>query len=312
MLRHMLQLQCNAQAITTIRQTGSRESVITDSRQVRLATGLFPVVSLLNHSCSPNTSVAFINTAATVQASQQIVKGQEILHCYGPHESRMDVAERQQKLRSQYFFECNCPACQNEKHRTTARPRWEAFCCNSCRATMQGDDVLSCGSRSCTESVSRDHLVSRLQGLQRQVGVAQKLLRSGKLEQAIQQLLECQRDAESFLSAEHIVVGRIEDDLAQAYAALGDWGMSATHLQKSLRMVEVRHGPSSIEMGHELFKLAQVFFNGFAIPEALNTIQKAEKVLSVHYGPWNDEIQELQKMKSCLLDLPPIPVGPSV
>ncbi|XP_077021610.1 protein-lysine N-methyltransferase SMYD4 isoform X7 [Tamandua tetradactyla] len=291
---------------------GSRESVITDSRQVRLATGLFPVVSLLNHSCSPNTSVAFINTAATVQASQQIVKGQEILHCYGPHESRMDVAERQQKLRSQYFFECNCPACQNEKHRTTARPRWEAFCCNSCRATMQGDDVLSCGSRSCTESVSRDHLVSRLQGLQRQVGVAQKLLRSGKLEQAIQQLLECQRDAESFLSAEHIVVGRIEDDLAQAYAALGDWGMSATHLQKSLRMVEVRHGPSSIEMGHELFKLAQVFFNGFAIPEALNTIQKAEKVLSVHYGPWNDEIQELQKMKSCLLDLPPIPVGPSV
>lgn len=32
----------------------------------------------------------------------------------------------------------------------------------------------------------------------------------------------------------------------------------------------------------------------------------------VHYGPWNDEIQELQKMKSCLLDLPPIPAGPSV
>ncbi|XP_037665579.1 SET and MYND domain-containing protein 4 isoform X2 [Choloepus didactylus] len=312
MLRHMLQLQCNAQAITTIQQKGSKENIITESRQVRLATGLFPVVSLLNHSCSPNTSLAFTGTVATIRASQQIGKGQEILHCYGPHESRMGVAERQQKLRSQYFFECNCPACQNEKHRTTARPRWEAFCCNSCRAIMQGDDVLSCGNRSCTQSVSRDHLVSRLQGLQQQVGVAQKLLRNGKLEQAIQQLLGCQRDAESFLSAEHTMVGEIEDDLAQAYAALGDWGMSATHLQKSLRMVEVRHGPSSVEMGHELFKLAQVFFNGFAVPEALNTIQKAEKVLSVHYGPWNDEIQELQKMKSCLLDLPPIPMGPSV
>ncbi|XP_001504392.4 SET and MYND domain-containing protein 4 isoform X1 [Equus caballus] len=312
MLRHMLQLQCNAQAITAIQQTGSKENIITDSRQVRLATGIFPVVSLLNHSCSPNTSMSFVSTVATVRASQRIGKGQEILHCYGPHESRMGVAERQQKLRSQYFFDCTCPACQHGKHRTTAEPRWEAFCCRSCRALIQGDEVLSCGNASCTESVSRDHLVSRLQDLQQQVGIARKLLRNGKLERAIQQLLGCQHDAESFLSAEHSVVGEIEDDLAQTYAALGDWQKSAAHLQKSLRVVEVRHGPSSVEMGHELFKLAQIFFNGFAVPEALNTIRKAEKVLLVHYGPGNDEIQELQKMKSCLLDLPPIPGGPSL
>lgn len=312
MLRHMLQLQCNAQAITTIQQTESKENIITNSKQVRLATGIFPVVSLLNHSCSPNTSVSFISTVATVRASVQIGKGQEILHCYGPHESRMGAAERQQKLRSQYFFDCNCPACQNEKHRTTTGSKWEAFCCNRCRTLMQGDDVLSCGNTSCTEAVSRDHLVSQLQDLQQQIKMAQKLLKNGKLEQAIQLLLGCRYDAESFLPAEHSVVGEIEDDLAQAYAALGDWQKSAAHLQKSLHVVEVRHGPSSVEMGHELFKLAQIFFNGFAIPEALNTIQKAEKVLLVHYGPWNDEIQELQKMKSCLLDLPPIPVGPSV
>lgn len=312
MLRHMLQLQCNAQAITTMQQTGSKENIITDSRQVRLASGIFPVVSLLNHSCSPNTSVSFTGTVATVRASQQIGKGQEILHCYGPHESRMGVAERQQKLRSQYFFDCNCLACQNEKHSTAAGPRWAAFCCHRCGELMQGDDVLSCGSASCTESVSRDHLVRRLQDLQKQVGVAQKLLRNGKLELAVQLLLGCRRDAESFLWAEHSVVGEIEDDLAQAYAALGDWHRSATHLQKSLQVVEVRHGPCSVEMGHELFKLAQIFFNGCAVPEALSTVHKAEKVLLVHYGPGSDEVQELQKMKSCLLDLPPIPVGPPV
>lgn len=149
------------------------------------------------------------------------------------------------------------------------------------------------------------------------------------IERAIRRLLGCQQDAESFLSAEHGVVGEIADGLARAYAALGmacvcfllqgtglpgvpvrtlapsgslplslsaeaalpstylscpqecsstvgcgsflepdcslftgDWQKSATHLQKSLRVVEVRHGPSSVEMGHELFKLAQVFFNG--------------------------------------------------
>ncbi|XP_012581429.1 PREDICTED: SET and MYND domain-containing protein 4 isoform X2 [Condylura cristata] len=312
MLKHMLQLQCNAQAITTIQQTGSKESIITDSRQVRLATAIFPVVSLLNHSCSPNTSMSFTSTVATLRASEQIGKGQEILHCYGPHKSRMGIAERQQSLKSQYFFDCNCSACQNEKDRITAGPRWEAFCCNSCGALMQGNDVLSCGNTSCSELVRRDHLVSRLQGLKQQVGMAQKLLRNGKLEPAIELLLECQHDAESFLSPEHTVIGEMEDDLAQAYAALGDWQKSAIHLQKSLQVVEVRHGASSVEMGHELFKLAQIFFNGFAIPEALNATQKAEKVLLVHCGPWNDEVQELQKMKTCLLELSSIHTKPSV
>ncbi|KAM4843539.1 SET and MYND domain-containing protein 4 isoform 2-T4 [Thomomys bottae] len=312
MLRHMLQMQCNAQAITAIQQTGSKESFVTSSRQVRLATGIFPVLSLLNHSCSPNTSLSFSGTVVTIRATQQIRKGQEILHCYGPHKSRMSVAERQQKLKSQYFFDCSCPACHTEELRAAAGPRWEAFCCNSCRALMKGNAVLRCGTRSCTESISRDHLVARLQQLQQKVEMAQKVLRNGKLEQAIQQLLGCQQDAKSFLWTEHTIVGEIEDNLAQAYAALGDWQKSAVHLQKSLQVVEARHGPTSIEMGHELFKLAQVLFNGFAVPEALNTIQKAEKVLLVHCGSQSSEIQELQEMRSCLLDLPPALTEPSV
>lgn len=41
------------------------------------------------------------------------------------------------------------------------------------------------------------------------------------IEQAIQQLLRCREAAESFLSAEHTVLGEIEDGLAQAYATLG-------------------------------------------------------------------------------------------
>nr|BAT46567.1 SET and MYND domain containing 4 [Tokudaia muenninki] len=312
MLRHMLQLQCNAQAITSICHSGSNESIITNSRQVRLATGVFPVVSLLNHSCSPNTSVSFTSTVATIRAAQRIAKGQEILHCYGPHESRMGVAERQQRLSSQYFFDCSCPACHAETLRAAAAPRWESFCCHTCRVLMQGNDVLSCSNESCTKSVSRDQLVSQLRDLQQQVRMAQKLLRNGKPEQAIQQLLECREAAESFLSAEHTVLGEIEDGLAQAYATLGDWLKSAAHVQKSLQVVKARHGPSSVEIGHELFKLAQILFNGLAVPEALNAIWKAEKILLVHCGPESAEVQELREMRSCLLGLSFVPAGPLV
>lgn len=132
------------------------------------------------------------------------------------------------------------------------------------------------------------------------------------LEPAIQQLLRCREAAESFLSAEHTVLGEIEDGLAQAYATLGKWLKSAAHVQKSLQVVEARHGPSSVEIGHELFKLAQVLFNGLAVPEALSAIRKAEKILVVHCGPESNEVQELREMRSCLQDLSFVPAGPLV
>ncbi|XP_068945761.1 SET and MYND domain-containing protein 4 isoform X2 [Petaurus breviceps papuanus] len=272
MLRHVLQLHCNAQGVTALQEAGSDGDLVTEQRQTRLATGFFPVISLLNHSCNPNTSLAFKGSMGTIQASRHIACGQEILHCYGPHESRMDVATRQQKLRSQYFFDCCCQACQDEEaHRASTTPRHSGFSCPTCKAALQGDDTLRC-SRACMAVVSRTHLVGQLQDLQHRVEVALELLRGGET---------------------------------------GNWPKSAAHLQKSLQVVEAQHGPASVEIGHELFKLAQVLFNGFAVTEAMSAIEKAEKVLSIHYGPENEQVQELQQMKACLLELPGLPAGPT-
>lgn len=78
------------------------------NQEIRIATAIFPTLSLLNHSCCPNTSLAFsTGTSAdpptsdlppeggsaarrssrgvlvTVRAATDIPVGQEILHCYG-------------------------------------------------------------------------------------------------------------------------------------------------------------------------------------------------------------------------------------
>ncbi|XP_074830387.1 protein-lysine N-methyltransferase SMYD4 isoform X2 [Natator depressus] len=306
MLRHMLQLQCNAQAVTAIRESESGDSIVADSEEVRLATALFPVTSLLNHSCDPNTSVTFSGTAVTVRASQPIPRGQEIFHCYGPHRCRMRAAERRQRLLCQYFFECQCQACLDElgSDVTGIVATTDIFCCSSCHASMQGEDVLRCSSGACTLLVGRDYLLHQLWDLQLQVKTALGLLQDNQPNQAVELLMRCRMDAENFLSAEHMLVGKIEDHLAQGYATLGKWQEAARHLQRSIQIVETRHGPSSVETGHELFKLAQVLFNGFAVSEALCTIQRAETVLSVHCGPQNAQVQELQEMRACLLELP--------
>ncbi|GAB0198083.1 SET and MYND domain-containing protein 4 [Grus japonensis] len=305
MLRHVLQLQCNAQAITVMQESGSGDGAVVNKKPVRLATAFFPVLSLLNHSCCPNTSVSFSGTAATVRASQPIPSGQEIFHCYGPHRCRMRVAERQQLL-SQYFFECHCQACLDELEsdvKSVVSMR-NSFCCPSCWASMQGEDMLCCSNEACAISVSRESLSCRLRDLQQQIKKALELLRDRKADQAIKMLLKCQMDARNFLSPEHLLMGEMEDHLAQVYATLGKWQDAARHLERSIEIVEMHHGPSSVEMGHELFKLAQILFNGFAVSEALSTIQRAEEILSVHYGPQSTQIQELQEMKTCLLELP--------
>ncbi|XP_064021965.1 SET and MYND domain-containing protein 4 [Pogoniulus pusillus] len=305
MLRHVLQLQCNAQAITVMQESGSGDGAVVKKKPVRLATAFFPVLSLLNHSCCPNSSVSFSGTAVTVRASQSIPSGQEIFHCYGPHQCRMRAAERQQLL-SQYFFECRCQACLDELEsdvKSVVSTR-NSFCCPSCQAPMQGEDMLCCSEEACAVSVSRESLTCRLGDLQQRINTALELLRDRKADQAIKMLLKCQMDARNFLSPEHLLMGEMEDHLAQVYATLGKWQEAARHLQRSIEIVEMHHGPSSVEIGHELFKLAQVLFNGFAVSEALSTIQRAEEILSVHCGPQSTQIQELQEMKTCLSDLP--------
>uniref|UniRef100_A0A8C3E5R5 Protein-lysine N-methyltransferase SMYD4 n=1 Tax=Corvus moneduloides TaxID=1196302 RepID=A0A8C3E5R5_CORMO len=249
MLRHVLQLQCNAQAITVMQELGPGDGAVVNKKPVRLATAFFPVLSLLNHSCCPNTSVSFSGTAATVRASQPVPRGQEVLHCYE-------------------------------------------------------EDTLCCSNEACATSASRENLSCRLQDLQQQIKKALDLLRVGKADQVIKMLLKCQMDAGNFLSPEHLLMGEMEDHLAQVYATLGKWQEAARHLKKSIEIVEMHHGPSSVETGHELFKLAQVLFNGFAVSEALSTIQRAEGILSVHFGPQSAQIQELQEMKACLSELP--------
>lgn len=72
---------------------------VQSSKEIRIATALFPILSLLNHSCQPNTSLSFSlglslsgsscpvyfasGVKVTVRASRDIAAGEELLHCYG-------------------------------------------------------------------------------------------------------------------------------------------------------------------------------------------------------------------------------------
>ncbi|XP_071701990.1 histone-lysine N-methyltransferase ASHR1-like isoform X2 [Rutidosis leptorrhynchoides] len=82
---------------------------ICDSELIPLGTGLYPVISIINHSCSPNSVLVFEGRIATVRAMQQIPKGSEISISY--IETAGSTMTRQKALKQQYFFTCSCPRC---------------------------------------------------------------------------------------------------------------------------------------------------------------------------------------------------------
>ncbi|CAK9167275.1 unnamed protein product [Ilex paraguariensis] len=52
---------------------------ICDSELIPLGTGLFPVISIINHSCLPNAVLVFEGRLAVVRAVQHIPKGTEVI-----------------------------------------------------------------------------------------------------------------------------------------------------------------------------------------------------------------------------------------
>ncbi|KAI8057672.1 hypothetical protein BDF22DRAFT_661903 [Syncephalis plumigaleata] len=75
-----------------------------DDRYYPVGVGVYPMASLLNHSCRPNCTYRFDGVQLQVVARQSIRPGEELTisyidWIYGPVERR------------QYYFKCQCPRC---------------------------------------------------------------------------------------------------------------------------------------------------------------------------------------------------------
>ncbi|XP_074466537.1 SET and MYND domain-containing protein 4 isoform X2 [Sebastes fasciatus] len=331
-LRHVLQLRCNAQAIVTLQDTGAANSPVQSSREIRIATAIFPTLSLLNHSCCPNTGLVFSTgtslsadvgesvaecgsmargVTVTVRAAKVITPGKEILHCYGPHNSRMATQERQRLLQEQYYFLCQCEACtlqqqqqqQEEEEEGSEGSLQSGFLCGKCKGSLKvGIHKVGflCSQPSCGHRMSSSEVSQSLQEIRVDLEKAVELMERERPDEALKLLRKTQSQSELFLAVTHPVQGELEDATARAYATMGDWNNAASHLERSAVAICSQYGEDSIELGRQLFKLAQLHFNGGARGLALSVIPKVRQLLCLHGGPLCPELQELQDMEDCL------------
>ncbi|TKS82858.1 SET and MYND domain-containing protein 4 [Collichthys lucidus] len=343
-LRHILQLRCNAQAIVMLQDTGAANSPVQSSMEIRIATAIFPTLSLLNHSCCPNTSLVFSSgtdavysgsdlsadlsesvaddrstacgVTVIVRAAKVIAPGQEILHCYGPHSNRMATKERQHLLQEQYYFLCQCEACtlQQEEDEeaiegtqqwlgTDGSPHKSGLLCGKCKGSLKKsseDRGLGFLCSSCGHHVPSSEVNHKLQEIRVDLEKAVDLMERDRPDEALSLLKRTQCQSRPILAETHPLQGELADATARAYATMGDWNNAASHLEQSSAAIGSQYGADSIELSRQLFKLAQLHFNGGARGPALAVIPKVRRLLCLHCGPQCPELQELQAMEDCL------------
>lgn len=79
-----------------------------------IGSGVFPLSSLLNHSCAPNlTRIAVDNKLAFV-VTRPIEKNAQLFISYRESFFRTEKAERQKEVLESYRFVCKCEACSND------------------------------------------------------------------------------------------------------------------------------------------------------------------------------------------------------
>ncbi|KAM3601840.1 uncharacterized protein V6R79_019803 [Siganus canaliculatus] len=309
-LRHFLQLRCNAQAVVTLQDTGTTTSLVQSSKEIRIATAIFPTLSLLNHSCCPNTSLVFSTgtitdpcgsdlsvdqtesvdeqaargVAVTVRAAKVITPGQEILHCYGPHSSRMVTLERQRLLQEQYYFLCQCEACTLQQQAQQGEDRLQqlgagggppepGFMCGKCKGSLKQSSEdrrkgLICSRSSCDYHITASEVNHKLQEIRAGLEKAVDLMERERPDEALRLLRRTQGQCGLMLTEKHPLQGELADATARAYATMGDWKKAASHLERSATAISAQYGEDSIELGRQLFKLAQLHFNGGFVPSA--------------------------------------------
>ncbi|KAK0630223.1 hypothetical protein B0T17DRAFT_488123 [Bombardia bombarda] len=84
----------------------------------RMAKGLWPHASYLNHSCVPNTMRSFLGDVLVSRAIRDIAEGEELFQQYVPVKALNDL--RNSVLKDNWGFECGCGLCEGERRSSAA------------------------------------------------------------------------------------------------------------------------------------------------------------------------------------------------
>jgi len=317
LLHHVEQLICNASAITDIQVEEAGDRTTTE-QQVRIATAIFPRLSMMNHSCDPNIIVSYVGTTVTAKATRPILPGEEIFNCYGPHHLRMSRKERRDALKQQYHFICRCSKCGDGEEET-----WQKY--------LDGESIpsaLKC--QKCSGPVVT-HVKGKTPMRQQQCLSCHWILSdtdSHEIKDRVktfnihfknqrQKFRDANASPSSILSLASSVVSKAESvffsrnlDLAKVYDAVAFhcvqknlFTEALSYAMKGCSIIESVYGSDSVEAAYELRKLGELEFRLEEFEKALDFTIRSRKILEQCYSKEHKDAKDLAETETQLKTL---------
>ena len=197
-LKHAFQNQANA---VCLQESMYFPTTRTIQDYTPFATGFFPSVALMNHSCYPNTSFVFNGTKAHVIATAHISAGEEILNNYGMLFTMSDKRERHDDLLERYNFVCECDCCKNDWPIMSKLKGTRYLKCPACFKTSK-HALLKSVKESCYHCKHEIDVQNCLQGLGQVMlkkGLAAETLKAGDLKNAFKQAISAVKQAHTYV-----------------------------------------------------------------------------------------------------------------
>ena len=141
-LRHLQSFPCNAHEVSELRLDPRN---VAESLSVEVGAAIYGALSLFNHSCDPMVTRHFYADTCVVRSVRPVVRGAELSDNYGAVFAVQGAIDRRAKLRTQYFFECQCVACVCEWPLYPSIPhKTPTLVCPACRSDVIDDSCTGC------------------------------------------------------------------------------------------------------------------------------------------------------------------------
>ena len=297
-LKHILQLICNASAIYEVGANNNEhnEGNVYSQSQYRIATAIYASASMMNHSCVPSVINDFRDgRRIVVRAVKDICGGAEVFNCYGPHASRQRKKERKECLLAQYNFDCECEACSSDVEHLD---KFSAFLCGHCNGPIPRDRGQQ--RSTCSDCGRRQSVIEHVEGAFASHELfADGMEKLGRMDYsgAIAEFEACLKVRRNWMFECDESLVQVLDKLAECSALVEDYRSSAEYLGQTLKPVELRFGPDSVEVAHELVKLSDVLqaAEGLVQAEELKRhLKRAADIFRLHYGESNVHYKEVK------------------
>ncbi|KAJ9166618.1 hypothetical protein P3X46_021339 [Hevea brasiliensis] len=269
---------------------------ICDSELRPLGTGLYPVVSIINHSCLPNAVLVFEGRLAVVRAVQHIPRGAEVMISY--IETAGSTMTRQKSLKQQYFFTCTCPCCikvgQQDDIRESAilegyRCKYDR--CNGFLLRDSDDKGFVC--QQCGLLRSKEEVKKIAAEIRATSDKASKSLSSGNLQEAISMHKMIEKLQQKLFHPFSISLMQTRDKLLKMLMELKDWRDALSYCKLTIPVYQRVYPEFHPLLGLQYYTSGKLEWLLGKTEDAIKSLTKAVHILRITHGTNTLFVKEL-------------------